>query len=90
MNQVHSLWRTDGEEQDKPKYKAKHRNSTFQAKVKNGPGRTAGIPRQQGVGTIQSSQAPVQEGTGYPEYQVIVWLTLIHYDSWWLDDITHQ
>src|ERR1700689_301414 len=45
----------------KPKYKAKRRNSAFQAKVKNGPGRTERILRQQGAGTIQSSQAPVQE-----------------------------
>ena len=89
-NRVHGLWRTNGEEWDKSKYKAKYGNSAFQAKVKNGPGQTAGIPRQQGVGTIQSSQAPVQEETGYLEHQIIVWLTLTHHDSWWLDDITHR
>src|ERR1700689_3460853 len=39
---------TNGEERDKSKYKAKYGNSAFQAKVKNGPGQTVGIPRRQG------------------------------------------
>src|ERR1700733_3381100 len=88
MNRVHGPRRIDGEERDKPKYKAKRRNSAFQAKVKNGPGRTARIPRQQGAGTIQSSQAPVQEGTGYPDYQITILLianrTTFRTYSYWL------
>ena len=88
-NWVHGLQRTNGEEQDKSKYKAKYRNSAFPAKVKNGLRQTTGIPHQQCAGTIQSSQAPVQEGTGYPEHQIFVWLIVTHHDSWWLDNITH-